>query len=468
MERRTSTIFMSLLVTGVLLATPRMGMGQTKNLTLDEAVKRSIEKGPGISVAKESIETAKYGKKKAFAGFFPILSFELRALYYNEAPGISSDMGAITIDPSLIPAAEDNFDFFMREVLIQMGDLFGSFSSFKSEQYDVNITLSLTQPLTPLYQVYYGYKLADLGVDVAEIEVVKARQDLVYNVKEAYYSILKIQHGLAAMDEGIGSVTAHVQKAELFFQQKIITKNDLLQAKARLAELEAQRISMEGTLQVVVEGLNFATGIEAGTTLVLEEPAKQFDGKIPTLKEALKVAKANRTDLQEMRLRIEQAGLAEKIAIGEFIPQVAAIGTYTHNEGSLMTYPPLAVGGVLSWNFWAWGSKYYGVKEAKSRTKAAKMALASMESAVAIEVEQALSGLQVSVLTLEKAEASVEASEEQLRIEKERYAQNVNTSTEVLDAQTRLTQALLERENARYDIFIALAKLEKATGKSWQ
>ncbi len=467
MNRKATIPLLILVAAAWMLAVPHHARAQEKNLNLDQAVKMAREQGPGISAAKVSIEAAQYTKKKAFAGFFPILNFELRVLYYSEKPGISTDIPSLEIPPDL-PIPEDEFDgWLLTNFLMPMGEMFSSFTSFESKQYDVNITLSLTQPITPLYQVYYGYKLADLGIDVARIEVEKTGLELVYNVKEAYFSILKLQHGLEAMDQGIGLVTAHVQKAELFFQQKIITKNDVLQAKARLAQLEADRIAMEGTLQVVYEGFNAATGLDAGTTPVLAEPSREFSGNIPSFKDAMKAAKANRPDLAQMRLRIQQAGLAKKIAVGDYIPQLAAMVSYTHNEGSLMTYPPVAFGGVLSWNFWSWGAKWYGVKEADAMMRAAEEALKAMETAVAVDVKQALTSLQTAIQTLEKAEASVVASEEQLRIEQERYAQNVTTSTEVLDAQTRLTQAQLQRENARYDIHIALAKLEKATGREW-
>jgi outer membrane protein len=447
------------------LIMPDRGRCEGEVLTLDAAVKRAITKGPGIQPALTLVKAAEAGKKKAFASWFPVYSFELRALYYSEPPGIGSETMGLNIDPATIPPDRTDFDNWLLFTLSSLSD---TFSSFKSEQYDVNITLTVTQPLTPLYQVYYANKLADLNIDVAQVQVKKTQLDLTYQVKEAYYSILKLMDALKAMDEGIASVTAHVQKAELFFAQKLITKNDLLQAKARLAEMEAQRISLQGALDVVGEGLNAAVGLKPGTVLVLEEPPRSFDGKVPTFDEAMKAAAANRPDMKELKLRAEQAGMAEKIAIGSFIPTVAAFGSYTHNEGSIMKYPPFAVGGVLSWDFWSFGSKYYELEAARLQRQAAEEGLEAMKAGVAVEIQDAISKIKVAVLTLEKEEANVEASEEQLRIEKERYAQNVNTSTEVLDAQTRLTQAQVQRASARFDIYIALAKLEKVTGKEWK
>ncbi|MFH1437062.1 MAG: TolC family protein [Pseudomonadota bacterium] len=462
-----------LVASAALLLFSTEGLCQNKMLTLDQAVKSALLKGPGVSAAEYNIKAAEYGKKKAFTNFFPIYTAELRALYYSKKSGLGDfDMSGLAFDPALIPLPDSEndtaFDQFMYLAMQGMGDAFSNMGSLESEQYDVMITLSMVQPLTPLYQVYYGYKLADLGIDVAQIELAKTRRDLTYQVKNAYFTILKLGHGIDAMDEAIASVQGHVAKAELFFQQKVITKNDVLQAKARLAQLEAQRIQLDGTLEIVHEGLNSAAGLKSGTVSQLQEPQEKFAGVVPTFDEAMKEAMQNRPDLKGLEIMIEQANQVEKIAVGEFIPQVSAIVNYQHNEGSVMEYPPFAFGAVLNWNFWTWGKNTYGLKQARMQIKAIKEAHKSMKAVVAVEVKEALSRLRVSALTLEKAEASVTASEEQLRIENERYAQNVNTSTEVLDAQTRLTQSKLERENAKYDIYIALALLEKVTGKAWQ
>ena len=55
-------------------------------------------------------------------------------------------------------------------------------------------------------------------------------------------------------------------------------------------------------------------------------------------------------------------------------------------------------------------------------------------------------------------------AEEQLRIEQSLYEQQQSTSTDVLDAQTRVTAALVKRDNARYEYLLAQAAMRKALG----
>ncbi|MDY7037322.1 MAG: TolC family protein, partial [Thermodesulfobacteriota bacterium] len=60
---------------------------------------------------------------------------------------------------------------------------------------------------------------------------------------------------------------------------------------------------------------------------------------------------------------------------------------------------------------------------------------------------------------------AVEQAEENLRVSQERYKAQVTTSTEVLDAQTLLTQARTNYYNALYDHNLAKAKLLRAKGE---
>lgn len=438
--------------------------GQEVIITIDKAVEMAMKSGPGISSAECSIEAAKYSKKKSLGGFFPVLSGEIRSLYYSEKPGISTGM-EFNIDPATIPSPESDFDWWLTGVMSQMSQMM---EGFESKHYDITFTITLAQPLSPLYRLYHGYKLAELGVDVAKIQLEKTKEQLRYRVKSTYFSILKLYHGISAMDGAISSVSAHVKQAEQFYNQGLITKNDLLQAKARLAEVERQKISLEGALTTAVEALKAAIGYDKQGNIKLEDPGWKWNGVVPSFSSAMNLAMKNRQDVAELKIRVKQAQEAVKIACGDLIPQISAFGMYQHNEGSIMKMPDFAVGGTLSWNLWQGGSRWYAIKEAKAKQAAAEEALSAIKAQVAVEIREALSNLKVASLILEKSVAEVEASHEQLRIEKERYAQNLNTSTEVLDAQSRVTKAIIERENAKYDIMIAIAQLEKATGSSYE
>ena len=62
------------------------------------------------------------------------------------------------------------------------------------------------------------------------------------------------------------------------------------------------------------------------------------------------------------------------------------------------------------------------------------------------------------------ANKATEQAEENFRINTERYREQVGTSTDVIDAQTLLTKARSDHDNALGDYSISRARLERAMG----
>mgnify|MGYP001430220971 CR=1 FL=1 len=129
--------------------------------------------------------------------------------------------------------------------------------------------------------------------------------------------------------------------------------------------------------------------------------------------------------------------------------------------------PPTWMGAaVLSWDVWEWGSSHYKVEEAKIMLSKVEMARKELDRGVALQVQAAWLKLGEAAERIQIAKDGLSHAEEQLRMEQERFAAQQSTSTEVLDAQMRLTQAQVEQENANYEYLIAEAALRKATGES--
>jgi len=79
-------------------------------------------------------------------------------------------------------------------------------------------------------------------------------------------------------------------------------------------------------------------------------------------------------------------------------------------------------------------------------------------------VRSAYVRVQAAAETLKSAEVAVAAAAESFRIETTRFAANANTSTDVLDAEARVTKATSDATMARFDYLVALAVLRVAMG----
>ena len=88
-----------------------------------------------------------------------------------------------------------------------------------------------------------------------------------------------------------------------------------------------------------------------------------------------------------------------------------------------------------------------------------------LRDGIKLEVKRAYLSLREAEANISVAEKSIEQAGENYRITEEQYKASMTTSTEVLDAQTQLSQARLNYYSALSDYNIELARLRKATGK---
>jgi len=196
-----------------LLSAGVAGAGETKKLTIDEAVSVALKQSPRIKAADFEIDGAEAARKKARARFGPILQFETRALYFNDPPSIGGGgMSEEQVAQLQQLAGADPFDNAMIMFFQELPEM------FQSEQYDINITARVVQPLTSLYAIYHGYKLAELGVDAAWVAKQRQKEKLAFQVNEGCLRLLQAQAGIRALEEAVKNVKAHVDKARSYME----------------------------------------------------------------------------------------------------------------------------------------------------------------------------------------------------------------------------------------------------------
>ena len=107
----------------------------------------------------------------------------------------------------------------------------------------------------------------------------------------------------------------------------------------------------------------------------------------------------------------------------------------------------------------------YGVKEKLSRLSQANYRKEDILDNIELEVKQAFLRTKETEKNITTVEKAIEQAKENLRITEERYKEQVSTTTDVLVAQTLLTETMRNYYNALYDFKIAKAVLYRAIGQ---
>ena len=120
---------------------------------------------------------------------------------------------------------------------------------------------------------------------------------------------------------------------------------------------------------------------------------------------------------------------------------------------------------TAEWDFWEWGRTHFGVREKLHRLSQAQYRREQIMDNIELEVKTAYLRTRESEKNIITVEKAIEQAKENFRINQERFKEQVAATTDVLDAQTLLSDTLTNYFNALYNFKIAKATLYRAMGQ---
>jgi len=337
---------------------------------------------------------------------------------------------------------------------------------------EYNFVTSFTQPVFTGFALINQYKIADMGLSAAQIMENIRRQDVILDAKNAYFSLLKTQKLQMVALDTVRQIAAQKEVAENMYQVGMSPLNDLLQSQVQLANAKQRLISAKNNMEVTKSQFNTLLRRPVNAPLAIVD-ILNYTPFAHDIGYCLAQADIHRLELQVANLEIQIAQKEYRLSQRNYLPSVNLTGTYTRRgtdwdvdggEGiSDSTFWDIRA--TASWDFWEWGRTRFGVKEKLSRLAQAKYRKQEIQDNINLEVKQAFLRTKEAEKNITTVEKAIEQARENLRITEERYREQVSTTTDVLIAQTLLTETMTNYFNALYDFKIAKAILYRAIGQ---
>ena len=340
-------------------------------------------------------------------------------------------------------------------------------NGFTAETQDANY---LTGGLTASYTIYdFGRRNARtqqaVAVADASAQTFEARRsDVALQVIETYFGILETAKLIRAAEDEVSQVEEHRRVAQVLFEEGVVTRNDVLQADVRLASARQKLLAMQNRRENLWLLLNFHTGNPAGFRADLDEDAAMPPARKDGNNDASFLSR--RHEIQALRHTLEASEAEVKESRSNFYPELFTRLALDYVQNDKVTEQAImsASIGIKVNLFDGFASTSAREKALKNRSRVQDTLLLA-EQQTRLEADTAANDLAVSKVRILVAEAAIRQSEENLRINRERYRERVGTATEVLDAQTLVTQAKTDYYQAFYDNQTALARLKRAVGE---
>jgi outer membrane protein len=423
-------------------------------LTLEESINIALERSLSILSAEEEIKVKEFEERSSKADFYPKLSTSYSYTRLDNDTVNDSKYTTYLYNP--VTDSHSPKDY----------------SSLEKNTYELNLTA--TQPLFTGWRLTITHDLASLGVDTAKIQKEIVIQDLILNIKSAYFGILQAEKLEKVARQAVGQLEAHLRVSQAFYDEGIIAKNDLLETEVQMAEARLDLIRATNRVEIARSLFNKLLRRGLNKKVTIKDILDYHPVRL-TLDQCMERAELNRPEIKEVSLNIVSAEKGVGLRKSSYYPTVNLIGNYQRKTDDILfisdpgedadNWTMILKG---EWIFWEWGKKRSDVAAARSKLAKAKYVLNEIKDNIQLEIKGAYLYLRDAEKSIQVARTAIVQAEENFRMNKEKYKQQVATSTDVLDAQTLLTQTQTNYFNALSVYNIAWASLEWAMGIGYE
>lgn len=380
------------------------------------------------------------------------------------------------IKDNALPTANASFIYNHAEIPTTTFTLPGSESSLRlPKRADAFVGTAAVQEL-----VYGGGKLkyakesTRLLADVARLDADKSKEEITYAVINTYYSLYKVLQSRKVVDQNLESIAAQIKQAQRFFEQGIVTKNDVLRFQLQQANVTLTQMDIESNRKVINYNLDILLGLPEDTEVKIVDPTAGIKTS-GSLNEYIGLAMANRQELKQLDVQNKVADFNIKTIKANTLPTVGVgANLYYINPSGNFIPPanqylmPVTIGATVSWNFGNLWTNKNKVNQAKIQQSEITIQKDILSDQVKTDINKNFQNYQVAMNKIQVLETSIAQATENDKLLASKYKNNVASVTDRIDAETLLYQAKINLEIAKADAGLAYYTLLKSTGKITQ
>jgi len=412
---------------------------ETKTLSMDDAVQLSLQNSKQLKLSQAKVDESKASLKQAKENRLPDLKASGSYLRINNP----------TVD-----------------LKVKLGSSGSSQSAPpKIDQASYGI-VNASIPLFSGLRIQYGIESARYLDQATRLDAERDRDGVIQNTIAAYVNLYKSKTTVNLMNENLKQSKQRVADFSNLEQNGLIARNDLLKVQLQESNIELSLLDAENNWKMAMINMNLMLGLPENTVIDIDTNSlmqpTDINGKLDWEQTAL----MHRQDIAAMSLREKAANSGIKAAKGEYFPSFALSGGYIALDvPNFLTVTNAINGGIgLQYNvgsLWKTGSK---VAQAKARKQQIVANEEMISDEVRLQVNKAYENYVLSIKKIEVYAKAVEQASENYRITKNKYTNNLVTTTDLLDADIAQLQARLNYTNAKADAVVAYKNLLQTAG----
>jgi outer membrane protein TolC len=409
-----------------------------------------------------------------------------------QVAGVSDSLPRITLaealqrgarlDPEYVAArgAVDNAHWYRRAawsaIVTPQVRVAGDLAQYSTPTFVLGADQPQSRSVTARAEAFYevlagGRKFADLSraraeLDAAEAAETQERFDSELRTESDYYQVLADQELSRVARERVRRATEQLSVARARVVSGAAVSTDSLQVLLELNQARVAELRQNTALRVSRLQLGRRVGLQGPVDAV---PLAETRVGAPPLSLAEAIAEASRTGPRtiEARAREDAAEALVRGQRGSYLPSLTLGATTATYDTRFFPDATSRTAFVFSASLpiWNGAQREVLISQARVQREIARVTRLDAERAVARDVTELYEGYTTARATTELAEEAILVARENYRVQDTRYRAGATTILDLLEAQSRLTEAEAELVQSRYATRLALARFEAQLGR---
>jgi outer membrane protein len=414
-------------------------LAQPRPVSLEEAMDLAIHNAPEIIRAEGQVRTSNAAVRTAYGAFLPSVSVSAGASRQLPSRG--------------------------GRTIVQDGQVV----TLPDVPWSRNLGVGASLQLFSGGARFFELRQAKAGAEASRFNEIAQRFNVLLSVQQRYFEVLAARESEAAATAQLAQAELQLKDSTVRLRARLATRSDSLRSEIQVRNAQVALLEARNG----IESASASLTREAGSNEPITAAEAPVDEPTLTLDLATLTAMAERGPLVEQARRsLSEARAGRAGAWSDYLPAVSMgysrSGSGTSEHFSLDP-DDLSYSGSLRFSL---SFPIFNGFQREARVTQASVTENNAEADLADAILAAREGMVDAWGDYRSADArltsqtlTLEAAEEDLRVQQARYAAGQSTLLDVLTSQTQLDQARRDLIQARFDRRLARARLETLVGK---
>lgn len=435
--------FPKLLLFSLFLFVFTVANAQRREMGLEDCVNYALSNHPDVKVAELLVKDADWQVKESKSIGMPQLSGGVDYQYFIQRPGIPQS--------ALFPGGGDEKVYF-------------------SAYHNLTPKLAWDQLF---YSRDYGLALRGAQVyrDYVQAGLALTRQNIRFQVIDAYLPTLVITEGIAFLDKNMSSVEKLLNETKAINKAGFSEQLDVDRLELSLSTLQTDRSNLLRQYEIVVNALKFAMGMPVKDSIALVDNLDTLMSRYVFTDLTSEVNFMNRAEYVQVLKARDLRALEIDLNSKTWIPSVRGFLQYSPSwQGGFGDDPqwffiPSSMAGVsVSFSIWDGGMSKAKRERARLSVQEVDEQKRLLENVIVLEVENARKQYLSAQGRASDQRRNLELAERIYETTQTKYRAGVGSSFEITQAEQSLYTAQKNLIDALYDFLLAKSAVRKALG----